>query len=107
MASVEMPRQREEALTLGYRTFRVRLLGQPIEEGEFVCPASAEGRYRKTCEQCRACSGAKAGDRNATPVIVFHDSPVGGHYKLRQFQRTMARLQAEEAGRRVPLAVVS
>jgi hypothetical protein len=99
MASVDTPRQREEAIALGWRTFRVRLADQPLEEGEFACPASKEAGYRLTCEECRACSGAKDGGKNASPAIVFHGPEIAGNWKLRLFERTVARLQDEETRR--------
>jgi hypothetical protein len=43
MASCETVADRHLALRLGYRTFRVRLPEQPLDAGEFVCPASEEG----------------------------------------------------------------
>lgn len=106
MASVETPLQRLEALAKGYRTFRVRLPHQAIEPGEFVCPASLEAGKRLTCEECKACSGAKAGRRNATPVIYFHGSSIAGNRTLRLYELAMARIEADEA-KRIPLATVS
>lgn len=108
MASVETANQAREAWAKGWRTFRVRLEEQPVEHGEFVCPASKEGGYRKTCEECGACSGTKTGGRNASPVIVVHGSEAGGYWKQRQYVQTMARLHAEEAAARrlFPLSTV-
>jgi hypothetical protein len=107
MASVETPRQREEAMAKGYRTFRVRLAHQPILPGEFVCPASPEGGHRLTCEQCKACSGAKAHDSNASPAIIVHGSEIGGGWKRRIYERTMARLEMQESqAGRIPLMTV-
>jgi hypothetical protein len=79
MASVETPAQREEALAMGYRTFRVRLPEQGIEPGEFVCPASEEAGRRLTCDECKACSGAKSGGKHATPVIIFHGPDIAAN----------------------------
>jgi hypothetical protein len=108
MTSVETPSQREEAMAMGYRTFRVRLPTQPVEPGEFICPASGEAGRRLTCQECKACSGSKSGCRNANPVILFHGSSIAGNRTLRLYELTMARLQAEEGGRgRVPLATVN
>jgi hypothetical protein len=72
MASCETVEDRRLALKLGYRTFRVRLPEEPVEDGEFICPASEEAGRRLTCEACKACSGTKAGRRNASPVIIVH-----------------------------------
>src|SRR5262249_1361066 len=43
MASCETVADRRLATHLGYRTFRVRLPEQPLDEGGFVCPASEAG----------------------------------------------------------------
>jgi hypothetical protein len=107
MASVETAAQRLEAIAKGWRTFRVRLPNQPIEPGEFVCPASQEAGRRLTCDECKACSGSKGGGKNATPVILFHGSSIAGNRTLRMYERTMTRLETEEKTRRVPLTMVN
>jgi hypothetical protein len=111
MASVETPAQRLAAVAAGYRTFRVRLATQPLEPGEFVCPASAEAGKRRTCEECKACSGSKAGGRNATPAIVFHGPAIAGNYRLRRYETLQQQLLRDEeqilAAGRLPLALVS
>ena len=61
---------------------------QPIDAGEFVCPASAEAGKRKTCAECKACSGAKLGGRNASPVIVVH----GLDWKTKKYRDTLDNL---------------
>ncbi len=103
MASVETPYQRLEAIEKGYRTFRVRVIGQGVEPGEFICPASKEGGNRLTCQQCRACSGSLSGGANATPVILMHGSRAAGGWKHRIYEETMERLLAEEDSKRYPL----
>src|SRR5262249_14932544 len=92
MASVETPGQRLDAIARGFRTFRVRLPNQPLEEGEFVCPASEEAGRRLRCDECKACSGAKATGKAATPAIYFHGSSIAGNRTLRMYERTMSRL---------------
>jgi hypothetical protein len=87
MASCETIDDRRQALALGYRTFRVRLPEQSLEKGEFVCPASEEAGWQRTCEHCRACSGSKAGGRNVSPVIVVH----GLGWKLSRYRETLAQ----------------
>lgn len=98
MASCDTPCQRADAVAAGWRTFRVRLDDQPVEPGEFACPASQEAGKRKTCEECRACSGAKSGT-NASPTIIVHGPAVANNWKRRMFERTVDRLQAEEQRR--------
>lgn len=106
MASVETPLQREQAVGMGWRTFRVRLDSQPVGEGEFICPASEEAGKRLTCEECGACWGSREGGRNASPVIVFHGPHIAGDYRHKMYERLMGRLLGEEERRR-PLPMVN
>lgn len=96
MASVQTEAEQQDAVALGWRTFRVRLESDALLPGEFMCPASAEAGKRLTCAECRACSGAKDGGKNANPAIVFHGSSVGGAWKLKTFERVVAALRAAE-----------
>jgi hypothetical protein len=82
MASVESVEARREALAKGYRTFRVRLPEQPVDEGEFICPASEEAGKRRTCAECKACSGARPGGQAVSPVIIVH----GLDWKVSKFR---------------------
>jgi hypothetical protein len=97
MASCETVADRRLALQLGYRTFRVRLPEQPLDEGECVCPASEEGGGRLTCAECRACSGA-GGGRHASPCVIVHESPCVP-YKARLYRDYLASLPQERSGR--------
>lgn len=90
MASCETAGDRELALALGYRTFRVRLPEEPLEVGEFACPASEEAGRRLSCAECRACSGALAGGRNASPAVVVHGLP----WKVARYREALAALPA-------------
>jgi hypothetical protein len=106
MASCETARQREQAMAKGWRTFRTRLAHEPLEQGEFSCPASAEEGRRLTCEQCGACDGAKSSLRAASPSIIYHAPNNGaGEWMRSNYERTVTRLHAEEeaASRRVSL----
>lgn len=87
MASADNEVQRQEAKSLGYRTFRVRLEEEPKLPGEFVCPASKEAGKRLTCDDCGACSGG-IDTRKADPVIVVHGSLAS------RFQVVQARLNS-------------
>lgn len=71
MASADTEAERAEAVAAGWRTFRVREATEPVQRGEFVCPASAEAGKRTTCVQCRACDGADRAGK-ASPVIIAH-----------------------------------
>jgi hypothetical protein len=106
MASCETALQREQAVSMGWRTFRARLAHEPLEQGEFSCPASAEEGRRLTCEECGACDGAKPSPRAASPSIIFHAPDNGaGDWMRSNYEHTVARLHAEEeaASRRVSL----
>lgn len=76
MASADSEIDRAAAKAMGYRTFRVRAESEPLQAGEFVCPASAEGGKRKTCEECGACDGG-INSRRADPTIIVHGSLAG------------------------------
>lgn len=71
MASVDSPEQREAALSLGWKTFRVRTHDEPLLPGEFVCPKSEEAGHRLFCLQCGACSGG-VWRGEATPACGLH-----------------------------------
>lgn len=81
MASVHSKAQRDLAWSLGWRTFRdcESLDAEPIDRGEFGCPASKEGGMRLQCIDCCACNGA---DREvheiqrASVVTVRHPTVV-------------------------------
>ena len=70
-ASADTVEERREARLKGYKTFRVRLAIEPREQGEVVCPASAEAGFKTTCSVCLACGGTDNG-RKQDVVIVKH-----------------------------------
>lgn len=73
MASTETAEGTLEAQARGFRTFRVRpTLSAPKLASEFVCPASAEGGHKATCESCGMCNGTESRARSV--VIVAHGS---------------------------------
>jgi hypothetical protein len=74
MASVDSPGQRERALALGWKTFRVRAEGEPVLPGEFICPKGVEAERRLLCVQCGACRGGRYTGQ-ATPVTQVHGLP--------------------------------
>jgi len=72
MASVDSPEEMAAAEREGWRTFRVRLAGEPVDrQREFICPASKEAGYKTDCASCRACMGTSA-KAKASPVIIAH-----------------------------------
>jgi hypothetical protein len=70
MASVDNATERDEAMALGWRTFRVRTHEEHLLEHEFVCPASAEAGKKLTCQECNRCGGADG--KRGTPAILVH-----------------------------------
>jgi hypothetical protein len=99
MASVDTPEEAAQAQAQGWRTFRVRKADEPVLASEIICPASAEAGQRRTCETCKACSGATASAAARSVVIIVH----GLAWKVARFEETRARI---EAGRRVALSLV-
>jgi hypothetical protein len=84
MASCDSEADRAAAVSLGWRTFRVRTADAPVMRGEFVCPASAEAGKRRTCETCGACAGADPSRPFAvSPVIIAHGG-LASRFVLRQ-----------------------
>lgn len=72
MASTDTRLETLTARARGWRTFRVRLEGEPIDPGERVCPAAAEAGRKLTCLQCRQCDGAWNAPRRPSRAIVAH-----------------------------------
>ena len=85
MASADTPQDQAFANAMGYRTFRVRSLADPVLAGEVICPASEEAGRKVTCSLCKACggNGAKA---KANIVIAAH----GAASKVNAFARRAA-----------------
>ena len=71
MASADNQDEATQARAQGMRYFRIRSADEPVNKGEFVCPASAEGGMRKLCTTCGACNGTTK-STGASPVIIVH-----------------------------------
>ena len=56
-ASVDNVKQWKKAQNKGFSTFRLRQLGEPLQEGEKVCPASYEAGKATNCSKCKGCDG--------------------------------------------------
>lgn len=87
MASCDSVADRETAKSLGWRTFRIRLHDGDVIPGEVICPASPEGQYRRTCDECQACNGSPRPGKSDI-VIIGH----GGIGILPNLNRTLAAL---------------
>lgn len=66
MASADTTDKAVLAQKRGYRTFRVRLEGEPLLQSESVCPNESIGL---TCIECKSCNG---GTRNGSIAITVH-----------------------------------
>ncbi len=71
MASCDTEKEYYKAITMGWRTFRVRQSGELKLPGEFVCPASEESGKTTDCENCGSCSGSMVG-KGLNPTIIAH-----------------------------------
>jgi len=78
MASVDSPFERSEAALMGFRTFRVRTPGQPLEAYERPCPASKEANYKTSCALCRACGGL--GSKAKVDMAIIAHSAKATHF---------------------------
>jgi hypothetical protein len=67
MASVQSESERLDARHRGWRTYRVREAGSPVNADEVICPASTEAGHRATCQTCQLCRGAS---RTAKSVVI-------------------------------------
>jgi hypothetical protein len=70
MASVDSEQEAHDAQAMGWRTFRVRKVTEPILAGEIMCPASKEGNYKSKCAQCLLCAGTSIKAKNI--AIIEH-----------------------------------
>jgi len=71
MASADTIDEAAQANLYGMRVFRVSV-GVDQQAGETICPASAEGGRKATCEKCILCSGTTITARDV--VIADHAS---------------------------------
>jgi len=71
MASADTIDEAAQANLFGMRVFRVSV-GVDQQAGETICPASAEGGRKATCEKCILCSGTTITARDV--VIADHAS---------------------------------
>lgn len=96
MASGHTARDEREARVAGYRSFiSTPTVETPIPNSA-PCPASKEAGYRKTCDDCGACSGVRGmADRRASMRIAVH----GSAYKVSRSVAAIRRVEAAQAAR--------
>ena len=68
MASVDSPKEYAEAVSMGWRTFRVRAPWQKLDKAEAVCPASEEAGKKAVCADCTLCMGTQ---RKAKHIAII------------------------------------
>jgi len=84
MASVDDLEEFCEAREYGWRTFRVRGADDPIVATvEVVCPASAEGDHRATCQTCELCRGQANPARSVAIVAHGNNGALTNFYRNR------------------------
>lgn len=81
MASVDQPTAQAQSLSieqltskahnLGYRTYRIKLPGQQLNQGEIECLASSQN---KQCRECKQCNGTR-GRFTRSIAIDVHGAP--------------------------------
>lgn len=78
MASVDSPAEARRAQTRGWRTFRVRLDGAPLVEGERICPSAEEAptHGRVACDKCRLCDGTAVRASKPSIAIIAHGQAI-------------------------------
>ena len=68
MASVDSQVEYNQATANGWRTFRTMGPGQPLLDGEIMCPSD-----KVSCSRCGLCNGSKgANDKRKNIAIVVH-----------------------------------
>jgi hypothetical protein len=73
MASVDNMFEQFEAVSKGYRYFRVQIGSKLPLPGEISCPASAEAGKKTVCASCLLCGGTSKKAKN----IVIQDHAIG------------------------------
>jgi hypothetical protein len=93
MASCDSSRDRDDAVRMGWRTFRVKGADDALMPGEFACPASDEGGKRMQCIDCLACGGTRLGrlaPRAGGVVINVHGTRVHRANHTRRVMLTLS-----------------
>jgi hypothetical protein len=92
MASVDSPKERAQAEKKGWRTFRVGRKNEPLIAGvEIICPATAEGGMRTTCDACNLCMGASK--KGAKSIVVAPHGSMARYHEERGQKRSKKRVK--------------
>jgi hypothetical protein len=79
MASCDSPQDFALASSQGWRSFRTRTDGQPLQPNEIICPASAEGQHRSSCDHCGLCDGRTSNTDARKHITIIAHGPVAVH----------------------------
>tara|TARA_Y100000310_G_scaffold56232_1_gene51571 strand:+ start:20482 stop:21336 length:855 start_codon:yes stop_codon:yes gene_type:complete len=115
MASCDMIEEQRKAISLGWRTFRIRTgnIDNFVEKNEFVCPASKEGGERSNCAKCQGCNGLQRPTMNNV-VIKLHGKGIEdetikskfGDWQINRFEKTIKARRYKKKWRKDWKAVV-
>ena len=83
MASADTAAERLIAKAKGFRSFRVRQPGEPLQEGERQCPAADESKLNAVmdCETCGGCDGLLKGSKRPDYTLEAHGRGVSNFSK--------------------------
>lgn len=90
MASTHTLAENEIAHAAGWRTFRTIASLEELADNEIICPASEEGGYKTSCEQCGACNGRRDMDDQRRNIAIVAHGGGGKAERLVQLQIKMA-----------------
>jgi hypothetical protein len=82
MASTHSVAEVQEANALGWRSYRTLQSIDELQDNEIICPATAEGGYKHTCESCGACNGGSSQKRSIGTVVHGGNAVIGGALKV-------------------------
>lgn len=90
MASVDTASERDLAIAMGWRPFRVRRADEPVARTEAVCPASEEGARKLTCTTCGYCNGTGGGRRGGVSILLHGNHMRDREQRFRVAQEALA-----------------
>lgn len=70
MASVDTPAEHDQAILMGWRTYRVKQANEPVLVDELVCPGSHEVGQKTTCKRCCLCDGTARNTVRVNDIVI-------------------------------------
>ena len=98
MASVESAEEYNDAVGMGWRTFRIIKPGEALLKHEIMCPNVTSGVQ---CIDCRLCSGTSTTAKNI--AIPVHGSSKSNFYKSSDLTLTPIEVNSEPIENAVPV----